>query len=466
MDNQSEIEQWKYRFNEFLKKYKENNLSSEEVLEKSFEFFLQWKHDIIETSNNLAVSLLKFPQQIQNVVESKDRLLTISDRNASTSQDLASSSEELEANLDRILENTENANRIAERTERNAREIGHNLDRLQNLTKNLNADSIQLKSDNSQMLSEIQNLNHFTGELALSIRDIREISDTTKILAVNALIESAHAGEMGKGFAVVADRVSELSKKTKSIVEDINEKFLTLFEKLKSWSQILLQQIGNVDGNIDNLNHILESIEANSQKLSDTQESFIEIQSVYKDIQLALKEIRNGSDILTKSSIHLSDSSTKIQEESVYINEQLEFISEEIQDVVRSITNQNASWLHEFILARKHDHVLWVRDLEKAIQDQDIHSIPEMDHRKCKLGMWYYSAAIKDPRQEKVHRSMEEPHMRLHSAAKIICEFIKEGNLEAIEREREKLAENYKNIISCFHDYETYLESRILEKLS
>lgn len=106
----------------------------------------------------------------------------------------------------------------------------------------------------SQATEEAAGTSKTVGELseyADSVGDvvgaIRDIADQTNLLALNATIEAARAGEAGKGFAVVADEVKKLAIETSQKTEEINTRVIKIQEAISRSVQAVHRIIGNVE---------------------------------------------------------------------------------------------------------------------------------------------------------------------------------------------------------------------------
>lgn len=129
---------------------------------------------------------------------------------------------------------------------------------------------LEVLRDNSRIVMEKnQSLAESTGKITNISATIQSISEQTNLLALNAAIEAARAGEQGRGFAVVADEVRNLAYRSSEAVNEISTLAQEMTSQVKDSVSIFNKNFDDLDDNIKSLHDVVENVDANIKNSED-----------------------------------------------------------------------------------------------------------------------------------------------------------------------------------------------------
>lgn len=203
----------------------------------------------------------------------------------------------------------------------------------------------QMKTINEIMNSsveKVQGLNERTKKINSLVKVIQDIASQTNLLALNAAIEAARAGEHGRGFAVVADEVRKLAEQVTLSVGDITN--------IVSGIQVESNDV------VNSLKDGYDQVERGTQQINVTGETFNRIYHSVNEMSTHVKEISTSLDEISSQTIYMNksiesivsvsqESAAGIEETSASVlqtNESMEGISDNIQSLSELADQLNA----------------------------------------------------------------------------------------------------------------------------
>lgn len=248
-------------------------------------------NDLIRTLRDTLADLQKSISAIDTSAKQMDVSANESAKaaevNSTSAATMAASIEEMSVSITHVADNAKEAMDLARQAGNFAEEGGA-------VIRRAVEEMHRIVSSVKDFSSVIDNLGEQSHQISSIVQVIREVADQTNLLALNAAIEAARAGEAGRGFAVVADEVRKLAERTTLSAGEIS----SMIAQMQTNTQVAVEDMRKTVEQVDNGTMLAEKAGASIEQI---QHSSGEVVRVVSEITGSIAEQGAASQLIAQS---------------------------------------------------------------------------------------------------------------------------------------------------------------------
>jgi len=336
--------------------------------------------------------------------------------NVDLAASVAAAGEEMSTTVDEISRNT---NEVAGRGEHTLMLAQEGSRMVQDATEK----SENVKLYVADLTNEINSLTANAQNIGTVVEVINDISEQTNLLALNAAIEAARAGEAGRGFAVVADEVRKLAEKTLDSTNEIEKMIKVIQENVKRADK--------------NAHDVSDNIEDQVRSTEDANAKFQEILSAVQDLNSLLMNTSSAAEQQAGATSEVAASIEKVAAASGEtrdnvgaLMDQIDHLMDDLSDIERDLIQYKLSCDGIIFVKAKLAHIKYLKNVFNSYMKGEQPKNLKHDH-ECDFGKMYFSPELQELyKNDADFKAIERPHAEVHNLSHEIANKIAANDMD------------------------------------